>query len=334
MDERLHSMFQNEMSSQVRPSLGGLAEEVLSKGRRARRARAARVASAAFVVIGVAVAVPTLALGHNAATHPSAAAKSGHSGRPATKQGTQSAPSGGASAATGAQLLTTTSSPSDYIPQPPGPKARTTAAAILDELLKLLPPGTTSDYALYRDQYAKGLYQTGAQAVLNGARGLGLVRIFVFNEPPAGRPHLSHLVKGGLAQGTLGSRCPSRKRMAASPSTSELSASHSTARQHARASRKACHAGSSSGYSWWSSSLNRRKAPLPWMARASLLPAWSSLTCSAKSAMSWYQTYDGSGWIQIKSSSSRSTGVWPSMPVSDVQTTTSPVSGLISHRCS
>src|ERR1035441_1269888 len=63
-------------------------------------------------------------------------------------------------------------------------------------------------------------------------------------------------------------------------------------------------------------------------------PARSSLTCSAKSAMSWYQMYDGSGCMPIRSSSSRSTGVWPSIPVSDVQKTISPVSGLISHRCS
>jgi hypothetical protein len=51
----------------------------------------------------------------------------------------------------------------------------------------------------------------------------------------------------------------------------ELSESHCTARRLARASWKACHAGSRSGYSSWSSSLNRRKAPLPWIARASLI---------------------------------------------------------------
>jgi hypothetical protein len=83
-----------------------------------------------------------------------------------------------------------------------------------------------------------------------------------------------------------------------------------------------------------SSSLKRRKAPLPWIARASLRPARSSVIPSAKSAMSWYQTQDGSGSMTTRSSSSRSTGVWPSMPVSAVQNAISPVSGLISQWCS
>jgi hypothetical protein len=46
MDDRVHSMFRDEMSSQARPSLDGLAQEVLAKGRRARRARTAKIASA------------------------------------------------------------------------------------------------------------------------------------------------------------------------------------------------------------------------------------------------------------------------------------------------
>ncbi len=114
----------------------------------------------------------------------------------------------------------------------------------------------------------------------------------------------------------------------------ELSASHCTARRLARVSRNAYHAGSRSGYSSWSSSLNRRKAPLPWIARASLYPARSSVIPSAKSAMSWYQTQGGSGSMTTRSSSPRSTGVWPSMPVSAVQSAISPVSGLISQWCS
>jgi hypothetical protein len=43
----------------------------------------------------------------------------------------------------------------------------------------------------------------------------------------------------------------------------------------------------------------------------------------------------GRQWIEhTRSSSSRSTGVCPSMPVSAVQNAISPVCGLISHRCS
>lgn len=48
--------------------------------------------------------------------------------------------------------------------------------------------------------------------------------------------------------------------------------------------------------------------------RASLRPARSSVMASAKSAMSWVLDQDGSGSMQTRSSSSRSTGVWPSMP--------------------
>jgi len=65
-----------------------------------------------------------------------------------------------------------------------------------------------------------------------------------------------------------------------------------------------------------------------------LRPACSSVMMSAKSAMSWYQTQDGSGLMQTRSSSSRSIGVWPSMPVPAVQNAISPVCGLISRRCS
>jgi hypothetical protein len=73
--------------------------------------------------------------------------------------------------------MLSSASPLVYIPQSPGPKAPTTAAAVLDELLKLLPPGTTSNYALYQDQY-----QTGAQIYLDGAAGLGMIRIFLYNK--------------------------------------------------------------------------------------------------------------------------------------------------------
>jgi hypothetical protein len=62
-------MFRNEMSSQARPSLDGMPEEVLAKGRRARRVRTAKIASAAFAVVAagivaVAVAVPATGPGH------------------------------------------------------------------------------------------------------------------------------------------------------------------------------------------------------------------------------------------------------------------------------
>jgi hypothetical protein len=178
-------MFRNEMSAQARPSLDGMPEEVLARGRRARRARTAKIASAAFAavaagIVAVAVVVPATGPGHAAATHPGAVAKSARPGhpaaKPAAKPGPQAAPAGGGTPASAAVMLAS-ASPLVHIPQPPGPRAPTTAAAVLDELLKLLPPGATSNYALYTDQY-----QTGAQVYLDGAAGPGMIRIFLYNK--------------------------------------------------------------------------------------------------------------------------------------------------------
>jgi RNA polymerase sigma factor (sigma-70 family) len=151
MDERVHSMFRNEMASQARPSLDSMAEEVLAKGRRARRARTAKIASTVLVaagLVGAAVAVPVIAGGHSAAADRGAVAKSAVPASPA-RPGTRTAPAGGASAVPAAVILATARSSADYIPQPPGSKAPTSSAAILAELLKLLPPGATSNYASF-----------------------------------------------------------------------------------------------------------------------------------------------------------------------------------------
>jgi hypothetical protein len=167
MDERLHSMFRKEMSGQVRPSLDGLPREVLVKGRRARRARTAKIASAVLVtagLIGAGVTIPMVTGGHPAVTGQAAA-----SGRPAQSR-TRTAPTGDASTVPAA-ILTAQRSSASYIPQPAGPKAPTTSEAVLDELLKLLPAGATSNYVF------GGL---SAQAYLHGANGLGMIRIFLF----------------------------------------------------------------------------------------------------------------------------------------------------------
>ena len=164
-------MFRDEMSSQARPSLDGMAQEVLAKGQRARRVRLATIASTVLVavgLVGVGVAMPTITGGgHPAAADGGAVAKSASPTRP----GTQNAPAGGANAVPATAILTTVTSPADYIPQPAGPKAPTSSAAVLDELLKLLPPGATSNYAYY------GL---GAQTDLDGASGLGMVRLSLY----------------------------------------------------------------------------------------------------------------------------------------------------------
>jgi len=49
-------MFRDEMSSQARPSLDGMAHEVLVKGRRARRVRRAKIASTVFAAVGLVAA--------------------------------------------------------------------------------------------------------------------------------------------------------------------------------------------------------------------------------------------------------------------------------------
>jgi hypothetical protein len=170
-------MFRDEMSSQARPSLDGMAQEVLAKGRRARRVRTAKVASSVLVAVGLVgagVAVPALAGGgHPAVADPGTADRGAvvKSASP-TRPGTQTAPAGGANAVPAAAILTTVTSPAKYIAQPAGPMAPTSSAAILDELLKLLPPGETSNYAYYA-----GL---GAQVYLDGASGLGMIRLSLY----------------------------------------------------------------------------------------------------------------------------------------------------------
>jgi hypothetical protein len=164
-------MFRDEMSAQARPSLDGLAQEVIGRGRRARRARAAKIASTALVAAGLiaggAVAGPALAGGHPAATQAGGAVA--NSARPAAAMRT--APTGGADAVPATVILTAARSSTTYIAQPPGLQAPTTSAAVLEELLKLLPPGPTSNY---------GFYGSGsAQVYLDGANGLGMIRIFV-----------------------------------------------------------------------------------------------------------------------------------------------------------
>jgi len=164
-------MFINEMSAQARPALDGMAGEVLARGRRARRARTAKVASAVLVaagLAGVAVVLPTITGGHSAAADPGLAVKSAAPARPDRR----TAPAGGASTVPAAVIVTTARSSASYIPQPPGAKAPTSSAAILDELLKLLPAGATSNYSFYG-----GL---GAQVYLDGASGLGMIRASLF----------------------------------------------------------------------------------------------------------------------------------------------------------
>src|SRR5271154_4570071 len=99
MDERVHSMFREEMSSQAKPSLDGMAHEVLAQGRRARRARRAKIASTALLaggLVGAGIAVPALGSGggHSAATAGATGGAVTKSAAP-TQPGTRTAPVGG-----------------------------------------------------------------------------------------------------------------------------------------------------------------------------------------------------------------------------------------------
>ncbi|HUN36675.1 MAG TPA: hypothetical protein VMU95_32165 [Trebonia sp.] len=164
-------MFRSEMSSQARPSLDGLAQEVLAGGRRARRARTAKIASTVLVAAGLAGAVVAVAVPKATGSHPAASDRTAVSKSAGPVDQTRTAPAGSASTVPAAAILTTVNSPVAYIPQPAGPKAPTTSAAILGELLKLLPPGATSNYAFYGG---------GAQTYLDGPSGVGMIRIFLF----------------------------------------------------------------------------------------------------------------------------------------------------------
>src|SRR6202020_1803997 len=150
MDQRVYSMFRNEMSSQAMPSFDGLAQEVLSRGRRARRVRRAKIASIALVAVGLAGAGVGMST-HVGGDHPAVADKASQGAvaksASSTGPGTQTAPSGDARTVPAAAILTTVTSPDSYIPQPAGAKAPTSSAAVLAELLKLLPPGTTGHYS-------------------------------------------------------------------------------------------------------------------------------------------------------------------------------------------
>lgn len=165
-------MFREEMSAQPKPSLDGLTSAVLARGRRARRQRRAAIGSAVLVtagLVGIGAALPAITDGgHPAAADAGTGATTARSARPDTR----TAPAGNAGTVPAPAILTDVTGPADHIPQPAGPKAPTTSAAILAELLTLLPPGATSHDTL------EGL---GVEVDLDGASGLGMIRLSLFN---------------------------------------------------------------------------------------------------------------------------------------------------------
>jgi hypothetical protein len=139
----------------------------------ARTAKIASILAGAASLVGFAVAMPTVAGSQPASTGRSAVTKSA-SPAAAHTPGTQTSPASAADADPDAMLLAA-ASPVSYIPQPSGFKAPTTATAVLDELLKLLPLGKTSNYDLYTGS------DSGAQVYLTDASGTGMIRIHVIS---------------------------------------------------------------------------------------------------------------------------------------------------------
>jgi hypothetical protein len=145
-------MFREEMAAEPQPPLGGLLEDAVRDGRRARRARRLGIGLGAG---GVAAAVTVTAF--------------------------MVAPGGSQKQAVtplkGPAPVLAASSTSTVIEQPAGPKSPVTDAAVIEQLARLVPPGRTSGYAQgpkEKDRYAFG------QLYLDSGKGPGMIRAFVY----------------------------------------------------------------------------------------------------------------------------------------------------------
>ena len=160
-------MFRDEMSAQARPSLDGMAQEVLAKGRRASRARTAKIAhrSRGGRSRGRRSRVPRSPAAATGGGKWGAVVKSGGPTRPGTLT-----PPRRRARSPAAAILTTVTSPAPYIPQP-GPKAPTDSAAVLDELLKFCRRGSRA---------ITPTTVSVRRPILDGASGLGMIRLSLF----------------------------------------------------------------------------------------------------------------------------------------------------------
>ncbi|MCO5992093.1 hypothetical protein [Actinoallomurus rhizosphaericola] len=186
MEERLREMFRQEMSAEQEPPLGGLVEGAVREGRHRRRQRRAWLTAG---VTGAAAALAVTAF----------AVMPGNADRSAGTAATATAGTGGTSAKPiempAPQLAA--DSTSTVIKQPRGSKLPVTDAAVVEQLIKLLPKGRTSGYA--KGPQEKNRYAFG-QVYLDTGKGPGMVRAFVY--------------KGGLSAQACSTK-PSARRIAA-----------------------------------------------------------------------------------------------------------------------
>jgi hypothetical protein len=171
MDQRVHSMFRDEMSSQTKPSLDGMAGEVLAKGRRARQADRTqdRVDRVAVGRAGERGDRGAHALRRRASRRRGRACGGEfhrfHAVRHADRAGRRGENRSRDRDRDQRDLVGRLHTPAGR------GKAPTTSAAVLAELLKLLPPGKTSGYASF------GL---GAEVDYDGPSGLGMIRLSLY----------------------------------------------------------------------------------------------------------------------------------------------------------
>lgn len=148
-------MFREEMSAQQEPPLGGLLGDSVRDGRRVRRTRRVRIGLGAGTGLAAAVVAGVMVISGTPAKTTSA------TGQPLAQ----------------VQPVLVASSTSSVIKQPPGPKSPTTDAAVVEQLVRLLPSGKTSGFA--GGPAEKGRIAFG-QAYVDDGQGPGMVRVFVY----------------------------------------------------------------------------------------------------------------------------------------------------------
>jgi hypothetical protein len=169
-------MFREEMSAERQPPLGGLVEDAVRDGRRARRNRRILIALgstgvAATVAVAAAVVVAPGGDGGGATT------SSQHAGTPQRNP----------------LPVLAASSTSTVIKQPAGPKSPVTDAAVIEQLARLVPKGRISGFA--QGPKEAGRYAFG-QLYLDTGKGPGMIRAFVY--------------KGGLSDEACSTTAPDK----------------------------------------------------------------------------------------------------------------------------
>jgi hypothetical protein len=167
-------MFREEMSAERQPPLGGLVEDAVRDGRRARRNR--RV----WITLGSAGVAATVAVATAFAVTPS-----GGGGR--------TTPQRAGTPMRGPVPVLAASSTSTAIKQPAGPKSPVTDAAVIEQLARLVPKGRISGFA--QGPKEAGRYAFG-QLYLDTGKGPGMIRAFVY--------------KGGLSEEACSTKAPDK----------------------------------------------------------------------------------------------------------------------------